>query len=162
MGFLGSPEFWVAVAFVIFVGATARPLSRAINGWLDARAARIKAELDEARALRDEAQHLLAEYQRKQRDALKEAEAILAHARSEAERLRREAAANLDAALARRERMAMDKIAQAEAQALAELRNQTVDIAVAAAARLLAQTIDERRADALIDAAVAELDKKLH
>ncbi|RMF39078.1 MAG: F0F1 ATP synthase subunit B, partial [Alphaproteobacteria bacterium] len=80
-----SPEFWVAVAFVIFVAATFRPLYRQAAAALDARAARIKNEIDEAQALREEAQALLAEYKRRQRAALKEAEEILEHARGEAE-----------------------------------------------------------------------------
>ncbi|HET9904651.1 MAG TPA: ATP F0F1 synthase subunit B [Xanthobacteraceae bacterium] len=162
MSVLESPTLWVAVAFVIFVALAWRPVARMIGGSLDARGARIRAELDEARKLREEAQSLLAEYQRKQRDALKEAEDILAHAKDEAERLRREAAANLEAALARRERMAMDKIAQAEAQALADVRNRAVDVAIAATGRLLAETIDARQSDALIDRSIDDLRRKLH
>lgn len=162
MSVLESPTLWVAVAFVIFVALTWRPVTRMIGGSLDARGARIRAELDEARKLREEAQSLLAEYQRKQRDALKEAEDILAHAKEEAERLRREAAANLEAALARRERMAMDKIAQAEAQAVADVRNRAVDVAIAATGRLLAETVDARQSDALIDRSIDDLRRKLH
>lgn len=162
MSVLASPTLWVAVAFVIFVALAWRPAVRMIGGSLDARSARIRAELDEARKLREEAQSLLAEYQRKQRDALKEAEDILAHAKGEAERLRHEAAANLEAALARRERMAMDKIAQAEAQAVADVRNRAVDVAIAATSRLLAETVDARQSDALIDRSIDDLRRKLH
>ena len=162
MEFLSDPEIWVAVAFIIFVALTAKPIGRAIAKGLDGRAAKIKAQLDEARALRDEAERLLAEHQRKQIAAVKEAEAIIAHAREEAERIRREAAANLEAAFARREKMAMDKIAQAEAQAVADVRNQAVDIAMAAAAKLLKEGIDGGKGDELIDAAIKELDRKLH
>jgi F-type H+-transporting ATPase subunit b len=162
MEFLRNPEIWVAVAFVIFVGAAAKPIGRAIGKALDARAARIKAQLDEARALREEAQRLLADYERKQREALQEAEAIVGRAREEGERIRREAAANLDAAFARREKMAMDKIAQAEAQAVADVRNQAVDVAMAAAAKLLKANVDAGKGDELIAAAIVELDRKLH
>src|SRR5215475_4479626 len=98
MDVLSNPETWVAVAFVIFVVLTAKPISRAIAKGLDNRAAKIRAQLDEARALRDEAERMLAENQRKQIAAVKEAEAILAHAREEAERIRRESAASLEAA----------------------------------------------------------------
>lgn len=157
-----SPEFWVAVGFVIFVVLAWRPVYRAISSQLDARAARIKAELDEAQRLRNEAQHLLAEYQRKQREAVREAEEILSHAREEAERLKREAAENLEATLLRRERMAMDKIAQAEAQALKEVRNQAIDIAIAAAERVLTKSLDDQRQAALVDQAIGELERKLH
>jgi F-type H+-transporting ATPase subunit b len=162
MEFFQNAHSWVAIAFIIFVVLAWRPLYRLIGGSLDTRSARIKAELDEARRLREEAQSLLADYQRKQRDALKEAEDILAHATSEAERMRREAAANLDAALARRERMAMDKIAQAEAQAIADVRNKAVDVAIAATGNLLAETMDGHQADALIDRSIADLGRKLH
>ena len=162
MEFLSDPEIWVAAAFLIFVGLAAKPIGRAIAKGLDGRAAKIKAQLDEARALRDEAERLLAEHQRKQIAAVKEAEGILARAREEAERIRRETAANLDAALARREKMAMDKIAQAEVQAVADVRSQAVDIAMAAAAKLLKEGIDSGKGDELIDSAIKELDRKLH
>lgn len=162
MHFLESPEFWVAVAFLLFVVLAGRPIFRAIAGQLDARAARIKGELDEAMRLRDEAQALVSEYQRKQREAMQEAAEILAHARDEAARLKTEAAANLEATLARREKMAMDKIAQAEAQALKQVRNEAIDVAVAAAERVLAKAVDESRQAALIDQAIGELPGKLH
>jgi len=162
MEFLADPEVWVAVAFVIFIVVAAKPIFRFIAKALDDRAARIKGQLDEARALREEAERMLAEYQRKQREALKEAEDIVARAREEAGRLQREAAANLDAAFKRREKMAMDKIAQAEAQAVADVRNQAVDIAIAAATRLLKENIDAGKSDEIIDSAIAELDRKLH
>ncbi len=162
MHFLEAPEFWVAVAFVLFVVLAGKPIYRAVAAQLDARAARIKAELDEAARLRDEAQQLLSEYQRKQREAMQEAADILAHAKDEAERLKSESAANLEATLARREKMALEKIAQAEAQALKEVRNEAIDIAVAAAERVLAKTIDDQRQAALIDQAIGELPGKLH
>ncbi len=162
MEFLSEPETWVAAAFIIFVVLTAKPIGRAIAGGLDARAAKIKAQLDEAHALRDEAERLLAEQQRKQIAAVKEVEAILARAREEAERVRRDSVANLEAAFARREKMAMDKIVQAEAQAVTDVRNQAVDIAMAAAAKLLKEGIDSGKGDELIDSAIRELDRKLH
>lgn len=162
MEFLDSPEIWVAIAFLVFVALTAKPIGRAIGKGLDGRAAKIKAQLDEARALRDEAERLLAEHQRKQIAAVKEAEAILAHAREEAERARREAAANLEAAFGRREKMAIDKIAQAEAQAVADVRNHAIAVAIAAAAKLLKENIDSGKGDALIEDSIRELDRKLH
>ncbi len=156
-------EFWIGVAFVLLIALLVwKGAFSAAARALDARAARIKAQLDEARSLRGDAERLLAEHQRRQIAAVKEAEAIIAHAREEAERIRREAAANLEAAFARREKMAMDKIAQAEAQAVADVRNQAVDIAMAAAAKLLKEGIDSGKGDELIDAAIKELDRKLH
>jgi len=162
MEILHSPEAWVAVAFVIFVALAGRPIARVLAKALDARAARIKGELDEAKALRDEAQRLVADYQKKQRAALRDAEAIVTQARAEAERLKTEAAANLDAAFARREKMAMDKIAQAEAQAIADVRNHAIDVAVAAAERLLKSKTDTARGERLIDSAISELERKLN
>jgi F-type H+-transporting ATPase subunit b len=162
MEFLSNPETWVAAAFIIFVALAAKPIGRAIGRGLDARADRIRAQLDEARSLRDEAERLLAEQQRKQIAAVKESEAIIAHAREEAERIHRESAANLEAAFGRREKMALDKIAQAEAQAVADVRNQAVAVAIAAAAKLLANNIDTAKADALVDDSIRELERKLH
>jgi len=112
MEFLRDPETWVTVAFIIFVVLAGKPIGRAVAGMLDARAAKIKAQLDEARALRDEAERLLAENQRKQIAAVKEAETILAQAREATERVRREAMANLEAAFARREKMAIGRHGQ--------------------------------------------------
>jgi len=162
MALLGNPEFWVLVAFVIFVVLAARPIGSKINAALDQRAGRIKATLDEAQRLRDEAQKLLADNQRRQRDAVKEAADILAQAKDEAARLKREATSHFEAVAARREKMALEKIAQAEAKAVAEVRAQAVDLAMAATARLLGEAMDDRRSAALVDAAIADLDKKLH
>ena len=162
MEFLHDPELWIAVAFVLFIVAAGRPIARAVTRMLDERGVKIRADLDEARRLRDEAEALLAEYRKKQQDAAREAADILTHAREEAALFRKEASANLTAALARRERMALDKITQAEAQAVAEVRAQAVDLAVAAAQSILQQQMAGPRAASLIDQAIAELDRKLH
>jgi F-type H+-transporting ATPase subunit b len=162
MDFLRDPETWVAVAFIIFIAAFAKPILKAMNKGLDDRGSRIKANLDEARRLREEAEALLSEYQAKQKSAAKEAADLLARARDEAETLRKDAAANLEAMLKRRERMALDKIAQAEAQALADVRNEAVDLAVAAATQILTRHLSLDRAGALIDQSIGEIEKKLH
>ena len=156
-----SPEFWVAVGFVILVAGIARPVARAVTSALDARGERIKTALDEARVLREEAQHLLAEYQRKQRDAAREAELTIERARVEAGRIEAEASADLDRTLARRETLAREKIAQAEADTVRELRDVAIDVAIAAAGRVIADHLDRDRADALIDEAVAALPRQL-
>src|SRR5258706_797168 len=98
MEFLHDPELWIAVAFVIFVVAAGRPIFRAITKMLDERAAKIGADLDEARRLREEAQALLAQYKKKQEEAAREASDIMTRAREEAEVFRKEASANLTAA----------------------------------------------------------------
>ena len=160
--FMRDAEFWVLVAFVIAIAFLVYKAKGAITGGLDARAAKIKTELDEARRLRDEAQKTLAEYQRKQRDALKEAEAIVAHAKEEAQRVAAQAAKDLDAAVERRRRLAVEKIALEEAKALAEVRNSAVDVAIAALGRVLAQDLDAQKKSALIDDAIANLPPTLH
>ncbi|QJE72030.1 F0F1 ATP synthase subunit B [Aerophototrophica crusticola] len=157
-----NPYFWVALAFLIFVGIVIKMAGKSIVGGLDARAERIRNELEQAQKLREDAQAALAQIQRKQRDALKEAEAIIASAREEADRLRRQAATDLDSSLRRREAQALDKIAQAEAQALQQVRDMAVDIAVAATEKLLVQNLDQARNDVLVNQAIAELPAKLH
>ena len=159
---LESPTFWVAIAFIVFVGLAARPVARAIFHALDARADRIRGEIEEAQNLREEAQKLLAEYKRKQRDALKEAEEIAAHVKVEAERLLKQAEQDLEVSLKRREAAAVDKIAQAETEAIKEVRHQAVDLAVAATARLISEGLDKEKAGAMIDQAVQGLPGKLH
>lgn len=159
---LYSAEFWVLIAFLILVGALFKKVSAVLTGGLDARAARIKAQLDEAEKLREDAQSLLAEYQRKHRAASREAEAILAQAKSESRRMREQAQADLEQALERRKQQALEKIAQAEAEALSEVRNQAVDLALAASARLLAENLDEAGAARLVDEAIKDVSDKLH
>jgi len=155
-------EFWVLVAFVIAIGFLVYKAKPIVTGALDQRASKIKAELDEARRLREEAQKSLAEYQRKQRDALKEAEGIVAHARSEAERAGEQAGRDLAAALERRQRQALEKIALAESKAMAEVRDAAVDIAIAALRQVMEQDLDSQRRAALIDEAIAALPPSLH
>ncbi|MFM2043183.1 MAG: hypothetical protein RLY86_1759 [Pseudomonadota bacterium] len=161
-GLFGSTTFWVAVAFAVFMYFAGRPAWRGIAAALDDRAATIARDIEQAQKLREDAQAALAQFQRKQRDALKEAEEILAHAREEADRIRRRAAEELELSLKRREAQAMDKIAQAEAQAVQQVRDLAVDIAVTATEKLLVQNMDKARNDALVDAAIRDLPAKLH
>lgn len=156
-----DPTFWVGVSFVIFVALMVKP-SRKILAALDARAGRIKAQIEEAQKLREDAQHLLAEYQRKQRQAIEEAGQILAHARAEAARHREQTAQVLEVSLKRRERQALDRIAQAEAQAVEEVRQAAADIAIAATRRLLESGLDQAKRSEMIDAAIKELPQKIH
>ena len=162
MEFLRDPEFWILVAFVVVIVLLWKPAGRAVTKALDDRAEKIRLDLDRAAKLRTDAQALLAEYQQKQRDALKDAEAILTQAKADAERLSAQAAADLDASLKRREQMALQRIAQAEQQALAEVRAAAVDIAIAATGKLLAEKLDAAKQDALVDGAIKELQGKLN
>ena len=162
MEFLQDPAFWAAVAFVIFIAATAKPISRLLTAGLDKRADKIRSDLEEAEKLREEAQDLLASYQRKQRDALAEAEAIIAHAGEEAERLAVQERDKLEAALEWRQKQAIDRIAQAEAQALDLVRAKTVDVALDATRDYLAKELKDNQSDALTDAAIKVLPSNLH
>jgi len=160
--FYADPHLWVSIAFFLVVAFGWKPVSRAITTALDARAAKIKARLDEANKLREDAQEMLATYRRKQRDAMKEAEEIIAHAKAEAQRLAEQAAKDLEESLARREKAAVERIAAAEAEALREVKNLAVDVAVNAARQVLAQSITPEQAGKLVDAAIGELPRKLH
>ncbi len=160
---LGDAEFWVAVAFVIFVaGMGYLGVHRMIAKSLDERAGRIKAELDEARKLKDEAAQLLAQYQRKRQEAEGEAQEIIAGAKAEAERLAIEAKAKIEEFVARRTKMAETKIAQAEAQAAADVRAAAADAAVAAAEQILTQETKGRLAVELIAKGIEDVRKKLN
>ena len=156
-------EFWVAVAFVLFFGLLGyMGVHKLLLDALDNRTARIKAELDEALRLREEAQKLFAEYQRKQGEAEREAEAIIAGAQAEAERLAVEAETKLQDFITRRTQMAETKIAQAEAQALADVRAAAAEAAVSAAEKLLAQATRGKVAEDLISRGIEDVKKKLN
>ncbi|MDR3516011.1 MAG: F0F1 ATP synthase subunit B [Azospirillaceae bacterium] len=161
-----NAEFWVALAFVIFFVVLWKKIASAVTSMLDQRAEKVRAELREAQHLREEAEQLLARAQKQQQEALADAEKIVAHARSEAERLGVKATADVEDQLNRRRAQALEKIAQAETAALQEVRNLTVDIAMAATGRLLAEQLQSAQAgmlaDALVDHAIAELSPKLH
>jgi len=156
-------EFWVAVAFVVFLGVPryvgAHP--RLLKG-IDDRRERIKSELDEARRLKAEAEALLATYRRKQQDAEREAETIVASAKNEAERLAAEAEAKIEEFIARHTKMAENKIAQAEAQALADVRSAAADVAVAAAEAILSRSVKDKLADDLLAKGIADFKDKLN
>ena len=163
MEILHEAEFWVGVGFVIVVGLIIyKRVPGMISRALDKRAAAIANELDTARKLREEAQALLEQYQRKQRDADKEAEAIITEARAEAERYAKEAQIALKSQIERRAKAAQDKISQAEAQAIAEIRNLAADAATAAAEKLIAAKLDEKRAGELIKKSLGEIPSKLN
>jgi F-type H+-transporting ATPase subunit b len=160
---LKTPEFWVAMSFLGFVALLLYyKVPSLIGKALDARADAIRNELDEARKLRTEAQAILDDYKRKQSEAQKEAEQIVASARREAEALAAESRRNLKEALERRTRVAEEKIARAEAQALADVRSASVDASVAAAQKLIGARMTATSADTLIDRSIKELGGKLN
>lgn len=158
-----NETFWVAISLLIFIGviiylkAPAMLLKR-----LDARAQKIREELDQARKLREDAQALLAQYQRKQRAAQKEAEEIVIRAREEAERTAAAAREALQEQMERRLRLAEEKIAQAEAQALVEVRRTAANVAVAAARKMIMSRLTEADSARLIEAGIEEVGEKMH
>jgi len=163
MHILMEAEFWVAVAFVLFLAVVIYAgAHKMVLNALDQRSARIKAELDDARRLKDEAAKLLAEYKQKTANAQQEADEIVAGAKAEAERLAEEAHARLEEFVARRTKMAEAKIAQAEAQALADVRSAAADAATSAAEKILIQAAKGKVADTLVAQGIDDVKKKLN
>ena len=158
---LHDPTFWTLVAFVIFVLAVFRPVKKAVLSGLDARIEQVRNEVEEAQKLREEAQALLASYQRKQRKAAEEAEAIANRAREIAEHHRTEAQKDLEAMLARQEALAIEKIAQAEAAAVQEVRDLAIDLAITATEKILTDKVAGDLSNTLVDNAIQELPQKL-
>lgn len=156
-----DPTFWVAMAFITLIVLAAKPVGRKIAEALDERSDTIKAQIDEAQQLREEAQELLASYKRAQQEAEEEAAKILQRAKEEAARLEAKAKSDLENALVRREKAAEARIAQAEAAAIAEVQALATSVALNAAQALLAEHISAQHANAMIDAAIAELPKQL-
>jgi F-type H+-transporting ATPase subunit b len=154
---------WATVALVLFLALIAYiKVPGMIARSLDERAGRIRNELEEARRLREEAQQLLAEYQRKRREAEKEAADIVAAAKREAESLVAEGHRKTEEYVARRTTMAEQKIAQAEREAVNEVRGSAVDIAVEAARRLLADRVDAKADAEMFKASLGEVKAKLN
>lgn len=160
---LHNTNFVVLLAFLIFMGIlmyTGVPAKLA--GLLDARAAQIKADLDEARALRDEAKALLASYDAKQKEVQDQSARIIASAKEEAEAAAKQAKADLKASIARRLAAAEDQIASAEGSALRQVRESAISVAVAAAGEVLAKQSSAETSAASIDAAIAQVEAKFH
>lgn len=161
--FYTDPTFWVAGSFVVFVGGVLYAKAhKKIAGMLDERTAAIRGQLDEAQSLREEAEKLLNEYQRKQRDAEKEAADMVAQAKEDAKIMAKEAKADIKAMAERRTRAAEEKIAQAEANAIKEVRAVAVNVAVEAASNVFADKLKGKEGGALVDKAIADVEGKLH
>jgi F-type H+-transporting ATPase subunit b len=154
---LQDATFWVLVAFLIFVGLAYKKLSSLATTALDQRGERIRQELEQAQRLREDAQAVLAECQKRHQEAEQEAEAIIAHAREEAERIRVKAEEDVQLAVKRRELQAIDRIAQAETQALVEVRNFAVDLAITSSRRLFQERVEAGAPDPLVDSSLTGL-----
>jgi len=158
-----DPETWVAIAFIILMGLFAYlGIHRTVLTTLDHRRDRIKAELDDARRLKDEAAKLLEQYKARRASAEREAEEIVAGAKADAERIASEAKAKLEDFVARRTKTAESKIALAEAQALADVRAAAAEAAVAAASTILSQSVKGAVADDLLAKGIKDVREKLN
>jgi F-type H+-transporting ATPase subunit b len=163
MEFIFEPEFWVAVSFFIFLGGVIYlGVHKKVAAALDARAAAIAKELEEAKHLREEAEKVLADYKRKQGDAAKEVEAIISLAKKEAEELAAETRSSMTEHFERRMKLAEDKIARAEAEALREVRIAAADAAVSAAQSVIAAKLTPETADKLVTQGINALKTKLN
>ncbi|WP_170476825.1 F0F1 ATP synthase subunit B [Ruegeria arenilitoris] len=160
---LGNTDFVVTLGFIVFIAVLFYfKVPSMIGGALDNRAEAIKSDLDEARALHEEARSLLASYERKQREVQGQADAIVAAAKEDASLAAEQAKAELEKSIARRLAAAQDQIASAEATAVKEVRDQAVTVAVSAANEVLAKQMTATQANKLIDAAIADVGDKLH
>ena len=155
-----DPTAWVAVSFFLFVLAVFRPAKKAILAGLDKKIDQIKAEIEEAQELREEAEALLASYHRKQREALQEAEAIVSRAQDDATKLRKEAEGSIEAALKRQEELATEKISQLEAAAMTRIRHTAVDLAIDATEKVLGDRLAGKKGKELAESSIADLVKR--
>jgi F-type H+-transporting ATPase subunit b len=154
-------ELFLLIALLILIAIIYKPLTRTVFGALDGHASKVRAELDAAKRLREEAQSLLAEHQRKLAAGEDQAQAIVGHAQAEVQRQTERHRAELEATLQRRAEQAMERIAREEARALREVRAQAATLAIRTTEQLLADQLDGQRARALLDDAIAEIGRKL-
>lgn len=158
-----DPALWVGLAFLIVVGIFWKMgVHKSMSAGLAKRSQKIADELDQARRLREEAQEILAQYQRRQREAEEEAKGIIEQAKRDAERLAAESREKISEQIERRAKSAEEKIARAEAQAIAEVQGQVADLAIETARTIIAQRMDQGAQSALVEKAISELRGKLH
>ena len=158
---LHETEFWVLLGFIIFVALIWKKARQVLAGGLDGRAERIRQQIDEAEKLRAEAEAMLRDAEQRQKAALQEVKALLEHAAREANLLKDQAARDTAGLLERRRRAAVEKIAQAEAAAVAEVRQYAVDVAIAATRQVLTRQVQGALADRLVEQAITELPRRL-
>ena len=158
-----NAEFWVGVGLLIFLGIVifVAKAPKAINAALDAKSAKIQADLDEAARIREEAQRLLTQLKAERAEAEAQAKDMLAAAQEEARRYEADAKAKLEESLARRQQLAERKIANAEAQAAAEVKAAAADLAAQAAEVVLTKRLSAVKTDPLVDRAISQLGAKL-
>ncbi len=160
---LGNTDFIVLLSFLLFVGVLIYlRVPGILMGMLDKRADAIRAELNEAKALREEAQTILASYERKQREVKEQSERIIEHAKQEATLAAERAKEDLEASMARRIQSAEDQISSGQAKVVREVRDEAIKVAVAAAREVIAKQMTAEQGDKLIDDAISTVEAKLH
>lgn len=155
-------NIWILASFICFLLVFGGTAYKRAMGALDARSERIRKELDDAQKLREDAQSLLDDYRSKRAQAEADALKMLEHAEVEASRRAEQAKKELEAAMERRAQMALQRIAQAEADALREVRSAAATLAVQATARLIAQSLGPERAEAMVQESIRQVQQKLH
>ncbi len=158
---LHEPEFWLAVALIVLIVALWKPASRGILGALDARSARIRQELDDAKRLHEEAKALVAKYQRQLHEGEELAAEILERAEADSTRLEAKMREDFETTVKRRTQQAMDRIAQEEQRALMEVRARAADLAVRTTRKLLVEHVGPQQAQRLIGTAIEDVSRKL-
>ncbi len=160
---LSNPELWVAVGLLLFIGVcVVVGVPKLVAGQLDAKAAKIQSELDEAARLRAEAEALLAQIRAEKAEAEAQAAEMLRAAEADARQLEADAKVKLEESLARREALAERRIAQAEAQASAEVKAAAADLAARAAEQILTARLANQTTDPLLDAAIGQIGQRLN
>ena len=160
---LANTDFIVIISFILFIGVLIYfKVPGMLTGLLDKRAEGIQAEIDEARALREEAQTLLASFERKQRDVQEQADRIVEAAKESASEAAEQAKLDLEKSIERRLKAAEDQIASAETSAVRQVRDEAVRIAIGTASEVIARDMKSDRADALVDEAISTVAAKLH
>lgn len=163
MSIFYDTNLMVAVSFLLFFGMLGYlGVHKMLGKMLDDRADKIRDELDEAKTLREQAQELFAEFERKQKAVEGQAAEIVAKAKVDAQTAATNAMADLEVSIQRRIRAASDQIAQAEADAIKSIRNQAAAVAIAAAGDVLAQRLGDDRAQGLVDGAISDLGRHIH
>lgn len=157
-----DPTAWLAISFVLFLFILVKKGRGALLGMLDNRIESIRSEIETAENLRVEAQELLAQYQRKHRDAVKDAEQIIANAEKRAEEITKEAEAELKEISSRREKQLKERLARMEQSAIAEIQKYAADLAIKATAEIISDHLDKKQNASLVDQAIKDLPGNIH
>lgn len=158
---LANTTFWVALSFLLFIAMAYRFGRMTVLRQLDSRIDEVRKKIATAESLRVEAQEMLAQYQRKQRDAIRDAEKIIDAAKVNAARIRKQAEADLDESLARREQMMVARIERMQQDALGEIQERAADLAIAAAEELVAGKLDKNANAALVEESIRDISSRL-